>query len=158
MRKLDAVIEAADIQPGDRVLEIGCGWGAFAIRAVQKTGCTVTGACDTHTHTHTHVHTHFCDTRCAEDRLHSHRYGPWVHIRTHTHTHTHTRTHYFAIRAVCYGLPSACACVVMLVLASANSVQTFIRVRMPVGPMCVCVCVTQVSPSARSSFTRPTHV
>jgi hypothetical protein len=43
MRKLDMIIEAAGIKAGDHVLEIGCGWGAFAIRAVQTCGCRVTG-------------------------------------------------------------------------------------------------------------------
>ena len=43
MAKLDAVIEAAQLTADDSVLEIGCGWGAFAIRAAQKTGCRVTG-------------------------------------------------------------------------------------------------------------------
>ncbi|GFH05862.1 amino_oxidase domain-containing protein [Haematococcus lacustris] len=43
MRKLDAIIDAAGITAGQRVLEVGCGWGAFAIRAVQRTGCHVTG-------------------------------------------------------------------------------------------------------------------
>jgi len=38
MAKLDAVI-AADIQPTDHVLEIGCGWGSFAMRAASTTGC-----------------------------------------------------------------------------------------------------------------------
>lgn len=41
-RKLDQVIRQARIQPCDHVLEIGSGWGSFAIRAVQKTGCKVT--------------------------------------------------------------------------------------------------------------------
>ena len=33
------------IEPGrdDHVLEMGCGWGGFAIEAVQRTGCRVTG-------------------------------------------------------------------------------------------------------------------
>lgn len=26
------------------MLEVGCGWGSFAIRAAQRTGCRVTGA------------------------------------------------------------------------------------------------------------------
>jgi cyclopropane-fatty-acyl-phospholipid synthase len=39
MAKLDAVIAAADIQPTDHVLEIGCGWGSFAMRAASTTGC-----------------------------------------------------------------------------------------------------------------------
>jgi cyclopropane-fatty-acyl-phospholipid synthase len=41
-RKLDRVIRQARLQPEDHVLEIGSGWGSFAIRAVQKTGCRVT--------------------------------------------------------------------------------------------------------------------
>ena len=41
-RKLDRVIRQARIQPQDHVLEIGSGWGSFAIRAVQKTGCKIT--------------------------------------------------------------------------------------------------------------------
>ena len=38
MCKLDAIIDAADLKQGQRVLEIGCGWGSFAIRASQRTG------------------------------------------------------------------------------------------------------------------------
>ena len=41
-RKLDRIIQQARLQSGDHVLEIGSGWGSFAIRAVQKTGCKVT--------------------------------------------------------------------------------------------------------------------
>ena len=41
--KLDAMIAAAKLQPGDHVLEIGCGWGACAIRMAGKAGCRVTG-------------------------------------------------------------------------------------------------------------------
>lgn len=43
MAKLDSLIEKADIQSSDHVLEIGCGWGSFAIRAALKTGCRITG-------------------------------------------------------------------------------------------------------------------
>ena len=42
-RKLRTVIQKADLQPSDHVLEIGCGWGSFAIEAVRRTGCRVTG-------------------------------------------------------------------------------------------------------------------
>lgn len=41
--KLRTVIEKARIGEGDHVLEIGCGWGSFAIEAAQGTGCRVTG-------------------------------------------------------------------------------------------------------------------
>jgi cyclopropane-fatty-acyl-phospholipid synthase len=36
LRKLDAVLDAAGVRPGSRVLEIGCGWGSLAIRAAQR--------------------------------------------------------------------------------------------------------------------------
>ena len=42
-RKLDAMIKRADLRPGEHVLEIGCGWGACAIRMAQKAGVHVTG-------------------------------------------------------------------------------------------------------------------
>jgi cyclopropane-fatty-acyl-phospholipid synthase len=41
--KLRSIIEKAGINAEDHVLEIGCGWGSFAIEAVQQTGCRVTG-------------------------------------------------------------------------------------------------------------------
>jgi cyclopropane-fatty-acyl-phospholipid synthase len=41
-RKLDRFIDSAKIKSTDHVLEIGTGWGSFAIRAVEKTGCRVT--------------------------------------------------------------------------------------------------------------------
>lgn len=40
--KLHALIRKASIQPDDHVLEIGSGWGQFAIEAVRQTGCRVT--------------------------------------------------------------------------------------------------------------------
>jgi cyclopropane-fatty-acyl-phospholipid synthase len=40
--KYDLVLEAADLQAGHRVLEIGCGWGSFAVRAAAR-GAHVTG-------------------------------------------------------------------------------------------------------------------
>ena len=42
MNKWDRLIELAKIQPGMRVLEVGCGWGAFSRRIAQRTGCHVT--------------------------------------------------------------------------------------------------------------------
>ncbi len=42
IRKLRRVIDAARIKATDHVLEIGAGWGSFAIEAVRQTGCRVT--------------------------------------------------------------------------------------------------------------------
>ncbi|KAG6042281.1 hypothetical protein E4U41_000025 [Claviceps citrina] len=41
-RKLHRFIDGAKIKSTDRVLEIGTGWGSFAIEAVRTTGCHVT--------------------------------------------------------------------------------------------------------------------
>ena len=42
-KKHQTIINKARILESDHVLEIGCGWGSFAIEAVQRTGCSVTG-------------------------------------------------------------------------------------------------------------------
>ena len=42
IRKLDVFIDNAKIKATDHVLEIGTGWGSFAIQAVKRTGCRVT--------------------------------------------------------------------------------------------------------------------
>jgi cyclopropane-fatty-acyl-phospholipid synthase len=42
IRKLLRFIDGARIKPSDHVLEIGTGWGSFAIEAVKRTGCRVT--------------------------------------------------------------------------------------------------------------------
>lgn len=42
IRKLLRFIEGAKIKESDHVLEIGTGWGSFAIEAVKRTGCRVT--------------------------------------------------------------------------------------------------------------------
>ena len=41
--KVRRALRMADVQPGDRVLEIGCGWGALAEMAVTEFGASVTG-------------------------------------------------------------------------------------------------------------------
>jgi cyclopropane-fatty-acyl-phospholipid synthase len=41
--KIRRLLDKARIGPDDHVLEIGCGWGAFAIEAVRRSGCRVTG-------------------------------------------------------------------------------------------------------------------
>ncbi len=40
--KLDTICRKLDLQPGDRVIEIGTGWGGFAIHAAKHYGCHVT--------------------------------------------------------------------------------------------------------------------
>lgn len=42
LRKIDAVLDMAHVGPGTRVLEIGSGWGALAIRAAQRGAHVVT--------------------------------------------------------------------------------------------------------------------
>lgn len=43
LNKMDSALEMAGIGPDDHVLEIGCGWGGFALEAVRRTGCRLTG-------------------------------------------------------------------------------------------------------------------
>ena len=40
--KLKSIIDKAHLSPDDHVVEIGCGWGSFAIEAATLTGCRVT--------------------------------------------------------------------------------------------------------------------
>ncbi len=42
IEKLELVCDKLDLKPGDRVLEIGAGWGGFAIHAATTRGCHVT--------------------------------------------------------------------------------------------------------------------
>ncbi len=42
-RKYRRICERLRLEPADRVLEIGCGWGGFAQFAAEQFGCTVTG-------------------------------------------------------------------------------------------------------------------
>ena len=42
LRKIDAVLDAAGVRSGTRLLEIGSGWGALAMRAAGERGATVT--------------------------------------------------------------------------------------------------------------------
>ena len=41
-RKLDRICQQLHLQPGDRVVEIGTGWGGFAVHAARHYGCHVT--------------------------------------------------------------------------------------------------------------------
>lgn len=40
--KFDRLARALELSPGDRLLEIGTGWGAFALHAAERYGCVVT--------------------------------------------------------------------------------------------------------------------
>lgn len=40
--KIDRMCRLLDLQPNDRVIEIGTGWGSFAIHAAQNYGCHIT--------------------------------------------------------------------------------------------------------------------
>ena len=40
--KLDRICQKLDLQPGDQVVEIGTGWGGFALHAAAEYGCHVT--------------------------------------------------------------------------------------------------------------------
>jgi cyclopropane-fatty-acyl-phospholipid synthase len=41
--KYDRMLDVLQVEPTHEVLEIGCGWGAFAERAARRHGCNVTG-------------------------------------------------------------------------------------------------------------------
>lgn len=40
--KYDRIIDELEIKSSDHILEIGCGWGGFFSRAIERTGCKVT--------------------------------------------------------------------------------------------------------------------
>ena len=42
-KKLDLICRKLDLKSGDKVLDIGCGWGGFLRYAAQKVGCRLTG-------------------------------------------------------------------------------------------------------------------
>jgi len=41
--KLELVCHELELQPGQRVLDVGCGWGSFAVHAAQRHGASVVG-------------------------------------------------------------------------------------------------------------------
>ena len=43
IQKLDHVLRKIRVQPGQRLLDIGCGWGALILRAAQQFGARATG-------------------------------------------------------------------------------------------------------------------
>mmetsp|Transcript_47120 Transcript_47120/g.47962 ORF Transcript_47120/g.47962 Transcript_47120/m.47962 type:complete len:173 (+) Transcript_47120:596-1114(+) len=42
-RKLDTLLDRAQVQPGQTILDIGFGWGGLSLHAAKKYGCTVVG-------------------------------------------------------------------------------------------------------------------
>jgi cyclopropane-fatty-acyl-phospholipid synthase len=42
-RKLEMICQRLDLQPGQRLLDIGCGWGGLAKYAAENYGCSVVG-------------------------------------------------------------------------------------------------------------------
>jgi len=42
-RKLDTLLDRAQVQPGQMILDIGFGWGGLSLHAAKKYGCTVVG-------------------------------------------------------------------------------------------------------------------
>ncbi len=61
--KYQKLADLADIQPGDHVLEIGCGWGGFAEYAASERGAHVTGI------TISQEQYHFAKARLSSDKL-----------------------------------------------------------------------------------------
>lgn len=43
LQKIDHILTKLRVQPGDRLLDIGCGWGALVIRAAEKFGARALG-------------------------------------------------------------------------------------------------------------------
>jgi cyclopropane fatty-acyl-phospholipid synthase-like methyltransferase len=43
INKLDLILDKMDLTPEHHIFEIGCGWGGFACRAVERFGCKVPG-------------------------------------------------------------------------------------------------------------------
>lgn len=43
IKKIDHILTKIQVHPGDRLLDIGCGWGALAIRAAEKFGAKCVG-------------------------------------------------------------------------------------------------------------------
>jgi cyclopropane-fatty-acyl-phospholipid synthase len=48
LKKIDHILTKIQVKPGQRLLDIGCGWGALVIRAAQKYGATCVGVTLSH--------------------------------------------------------------------------------------------------------------
>ncbi len=62
--KYDRILDQLEVEKGHHLLEIGTGWGGFAIRAAEKTGCQVT------TTTISEKQREFAQARVTERKLH----------------------------------------------------------------------------------------
>ncbi|MEA3277285.1 MAG: cyclopropane fatty acyl phospholipid synthase [Pseudomonadota bacterium] len=69
--KLDLVCRKANLQPGMKVLELGCGWGCFAQYAAEKYGVEVTGL--TVSKAQVELGNHLCEGLPVELRLEDYR-------------------------------------------------------------------------------------
>lgn len=61
--KYDALCQKLKLKPTDHVLEIGCGWGGFAVHAARHYGCRVTGV------TISEAQAEYARTRVADEQL-----------------------------------------------------------------------------------------
>ncbi|MFN2355493.1 MAG: class I SAM-dependent methyltransferase, partial [Desulfopila sp.] len=43
LQKIDLILNKLNVQPGDRLLDIGCGWGTLIMRAAEKFGAKTVG-------------------------------------------------------------------------------------------------------------------
>ena len=41
--KIDHIVKKLDIKKGQKILEVGCGWGGMAFEIAKQKGCEVTG-------------------------------------------------------------------------------------------------------------------
>ena len=66
-QKLERICRKLELAPGDRVLEIGTGWGAFALHAASRYGCRVTTTTISREQ-HDFARERFCSDRSCSDR------------------------------------------------------------------------------------------
>ena len=69
--KLDLICRKINLQPGQHVLDLGCGWGTFAKFAAEKYGATVTGV--TVSHNQVKLGNEMCKGLPVEIRLQDYR-------------------------------------------------------------------------------------
>jgi cyclopropane-fatty-acyl-phospholipid synthase len=74
--KYDALCKKLKLKPTDHVLEIGCGWGGFAVHAARNYGCKITG-----------VTISEAQAEYARKRVEVERLGGQIEIRTQDYRH-----------------------------------------------------------------------